>query len=303
MTHEIFDRNLIRLRRERVANTDTDIDFLERHVAEDLAERIETILREFKTVVDLGAHRGAVSQAVGRLDNVGKVIALERAHGLLKNCKGLKVCCDEELLPLRPQSVDLVLSGLVLQHANDVPGTLMQIRQALRPDGLFLGVIPGGQTLHELRSALMTAEMELEGGSSPRVAPFGDVRTMGGLLQRAGFALPVVDSDVLTVTYADPISLMKELRAMGWGNALHERRKTFMRRATLMRACEIYIAEFGLENGRIPASFELITLMGWAPHESQQQPLRPGSATSRLADALGSTEISSGDKIESVKDD
>ena len=303
MTHEIFDRGLIRFRRNRVAQTGGDLDFLERHVADDLALRVEIILRQFETVVDLGAHRGAVGRALVDLGNVGDIVALESAVGLLSECGGLKVCSDEEMLPLKPRSIDLIVSGLVLQHVNDLPGSLMQIRQALCADGLFLGVVPGGQTLHELRTAFMMAEGEIEGGSSPRVAPFADIRAMGGLLQRAGFALPVVDSDLLTVTYADPISLMRELRAMGWSNALRERRKTFLKRETLMRACEIYVAEFGLENGRIPASFELITLTGWAPHDSQQKPLRPGSATGRLSDALGSVEIIAGEKTIVPKDE
>jgi len=296
MSIEIFDRTLLGLRRARVADQNLDLDFLMRHVAEDLAMRVMSILRDFETVVDLGAHRGAVSAALGELEKVGHIIALDQSRELLASCKGMRVCADEEMLPLKAQSVDLVVSALTLQHVNDLPGTLLQINRALRPDGLFLGVLPGGRSLHELRSAFMMAESEIEGGSSPRVAPFADVRALGGLLQRAGFALPVIDSDILTVTYSDPIALMKELRAMGWGNALMERRKTFLKRSTLMRACEIYIEEFGLENGRVPASFEFITLTAWAPHESQQKPLRPGAANTRLADALGGTEISTGEK-------
>jgi len=303
MSHELFDRALLRSRRTRVATTDRDTDFLMRHVGEELAMRVETVLRDFPVVVDLGAHRGAVSEALRPLDKVGEIIALDCAEELITGAQGLRVVADEEMLPLKPQSIDLMVSGLVLQHVNDLPGTLVQISRALRPDGLFLGVIPGGQTLNELRTAFMMAETEIEGGSSPRVAPFADVRSLGGLLQRAGFALPVVDSDILTVTYSDPIALMKELRALGWSNALHERRKTGLKRATLMRACEIYISEFGLDNGRVPATFELITLMGWAPHDSQQQPLKPGAATTRLADALGTQERSAGEKADYSNDE
>jgi hypothetical protein len=172
---------------------------------------------------------------------------------------------------------------------------LVQIRRALKPDGLLLAALLGGATLNELRSALLLAEAELEGGASPRVAPFADVRNLGALLQRAQFALPVADAETVTVTYPDPLALMRELRAMGASNALIARRRTPLRRATLMRAAEIYFDRFGLPNGRIPATFEIVTLTGWAPHESQQQPLAPGSATQRLADALGTAEHPAGE--------
>ncbi len=296
MPQELFDRVLIRHRRSRIARLIPGGDFLLAHVAEDLADRVQAILREFKLVVDLGAHHGILSERLDRLENVGTLVQLDSAPELLDLSQGLRVCCDEEFLPLKSGSVDLLVSGLVLQYVNDLPGTMLQIRRSLKPDGLFLGSLLGGQTLHELRTALMMAEEELEGGSSPRVAPFADVQAMGSLLQRAGFALPVIDSELINVTYPDPLTLMHELRAMGGGNALFERRKTFLRRATLMRACEIYCSEFGDENGRIPASFEIITLTGWSPHESQQKPLRPGSATQRLADVLGVEEISAGEK-------
>ena len=172
----------------------------------------------------------------------------------------------------------------------------MQIRHALKPDGLFLAGLLGGNTLSELRTALLSAEEELEGGASPRVAPFADVPDLGGLLQRARFALPVVDAETVTVTYANPLALMHELRAMGASNALLARRKASLRRATLVRALAIYQARFGLPNGRIPATFEVVTLTAWAPHESQPKPLQPGSARMRLADALGTTEQYAGDQ-------
>jgi NADH dehydrogenase [ubiquinone] 1 alpha subcomplex assembly factor 5 len=187
------------------------------------------------------------------------------------------------------------VSGLRLQLVNDLPGALVQIRRALKPDGLLLAALLGGNTLVELRTALLAAEEELEGGVSPRVAPFADVRDLGALLQRAGFALPVVDSDTVTVTYADPLALMRELKAMGAGNALVARKRLPLRRATLMRAVAIYRDRFGLPGGRVPATFEIVTLTGWAPHESQQKPLQPGSARTRLADALGTREQSAGD--------
>ena len=170
---------------------------------------------------------------------------------------------------------------------NDLPGTLVQIRRILKPDGLFLGAVLGGATLTELRQAFVAAEAEMEGGASPRVAPFADVRDLGGLLQRAGFALPVVDADVVTVAYPTPLHLMREIRAMGASNMLAERRRVPLRRATLLRAAAIYAERFSRADGRVTATFEILTLTGWCPHESQQKPLRPGSATARLSDSLG----------------
>jgi SAM-dependent methyltransferase len=189
-----------------------------------------------------------------------------------------------------------VVSALALQFVNDLPGTLIQIRRALRPDGLFLAAMIGGDSLAELREAFAQAEAEVEGGVSPRVAPFADLRDLGALLQRAGFALPVTDVDRLTVRYASPLALMHDLRRMGAGNALSERRRTPLRRATLRRVLEIYAERFADPDGRIRATFEIVWLSGWAPHESQQQPLKPGSAKTRLADALRAQEISAGEK-------
>jgi SAM-dependent methyltransferase len=198
----------------------------------------------------------------------------------------LRVRADEEVLPFRDASLDLIVSGLALQHVNDLPGVLAQARRALKPDGLLLAALLGGSTLNELRSAFLAAEEEIEGGASPRVAPFADVRDLGGLLQRAQLALPVVDADTVTVTYGDPLALMRELRAMGATNVLRARRRAPLRRATLLRAVEIYRERFGLADGRIPATFEILTLTAWAAHASQQRPLQPGSAKARLADAL-----------------
>ena len=203
---------------------------------------------------------------------------------------------DEEALPFRDASLDLVVSALALQFVNDLPGTLIQIRRALKPDGLFLAAMIGGDSLTELRAAFAEAEAEVEGGVSPRVAPFADLRDLGALLQRAGFALPVTDVDRVTVRYASPLALMHDLRRMGAGNALTERRRTPLRRATLRRMLEIYAERFADADGRIRATFEIVWLSGWAPHESQQQPLAPGSAKTRLADALGTREISAGEK-------
>ena len=206
------------------------------------------------------------------------------------------MAADEEALPFRDASLDLVVSALALQFVNDLPGTLIQIRRALKPDGLFLAALLGGDSLIELREAFALAESEIEGGVSPRVAPFADLRDLGALLQRAGFALPVTDIDRVTVRYASPFAVMQDLRRMGAGNILAERRKTPLRRATLRRITEIYAERFADTDGRIRATFEIVWLSGWAPHESQQQPLKPGSARTRLADALRTQEIAGGRK-------
>jgi SAM-dependent methyltransferase len=206
---------------------------------------------------------------------------------------------DEETQPFADGSFDLVLSVLGLHWVNDLPGALIQIRRALKPDGLLLGAMLGGETLHELRAALMQAELDQEAGASPRVSPFAELRDMGALLQRAGFALPVVDRDRITLRYPGALELMAALRAMGESNAVAARRRTFSRRATLLRAAEIYQQRCGGGRDGLPASFEVIYLTAWAPHRSQQQPLRPGSAGSRLAEALESEERPLPDKTRS----
>jgi SAM-dependent methyltransferase len=206
------------------------------------------------------------------------------------------VIIDEEALPFRDGSLDLLVSGLALHFANDLPGVLTQIRRALKPDGLFVAALLGGETLTELRQAFAQAESETEGGASPRVAPFADLRQLGALLQRAGFALPVTDVERLTVRYGSPFDLMHDLRRMGATNTLAARRRVPLRRTTLMRMADIYARRFADDDGRIRATFDLVWLSGWAPHPEQQQPLRPGSAKTRLADALGTREIPTGEK-------
>jgi SAM-dependent methyltransferase len=289
--HDIFDRTLLARRRERVAERAADHDFLLARVADDIAERLGAISRRFPVALNLGAHHGLLGRRLRQLPGIETVIDLERVPRLLSQCQGLRVRADEEILPFRDGSLDLVVSALALQHVNDLPGMLAQVRRALKPDGLLLAALLGGTTLHELRGAFLAAEEEVEGGASPRVAPFADVQDLGALLQRAQLALPVVDSDTVTVTYADPLALMRELRAMGATNVLRARRRSPLRRATLWRAVEIYQERFGLAGGRVPATFEILTLTAWAPHESQQQPLRPGSAKARLADALNVAEL------------
>lgn len=294
--HEIFDRNLIIRRRDRFSATAAAHDFLLARVADDLVQRLSFIRRRFPLAVNLGAYHGIVGQRLRAGGFVDCCIDVEPSARLLAQCEGPCVRADPELLPFRPGSLDLVVSGLALHLVNDLPGTLAQIRHALKPDGLLLCALLGGQTLHELREAFALAEAECEAGASPHVAPFADVRDLGHLLQRAGFALPVADSDIVTAHYPDPISLMRELRAMGAGNMLLERRKTPTPRRTLVRTAEVYVERYARPGGRIPATFEILTITGWAPHESQQQPLAPGSARQRLAEALGTNERSAGQK-------
>ncbi|MGI9410159.1 MAG: class I SAM-dependent methyltransferase [Hyphomicrobiaceae bacterium] len=291
----IFDRELLARRRNRAAQAGVFPDFLLRRTAEDFAERLSLIKRTFTRALVLGAANGVLVEALSGTAGIAEIVACETAPACLGEQRNLAVIADEEALPFRDQSFDLVVSGLTLQFVNDLPGTLAQIRRLLRPDGLFLGAMIGGETLTELRKAVLAAEIELCDGVSPRVAPFADVRDIGALLQRAGFALPVADSDVVTVTYPTPFELMRELKAMGASNVLVERRRVPMTRGMLVRIAEIYKEHFVKDAGRIPATFEILTMTGWSPHESQQKPLRPGAAAARLADALGTDERSAGE--------
>ena len=277
-TPVIFDRKLLRVRRARAAKRGPATFLIERTAA-DLGDRLDAVLRRFDLAADIGTPTEAVRRVL--MQRVGRVA---------------EIVADEEALPFRDGSLDLVVSALGLQFVNDLPGALVQIRRALKPDGLFIAALIGGDSLHELREAFAAAEAETEGGVSPRVAPFADLRNLGALLQRAGFALPVTDVDRLTVRYASPLALMHDLRRMGAANALVERRRTPLRRATLRRMVEIYGERFADADGRLRATFEIVWLSGWAPHPSQQKPLAPGSAQTRLADALGTTEISTGEK-------
>ena len=290
---QIFDRLMLRQRRRR-ARALGPATFLIDRVAGELADRLAAVLRPFGLAADLASPTGAVRRALAA--RVGTMVAVDASEQNLADHDGPKLVADEEALPFAEASLDLVISGLALQSVNDLPGTLLQARRALKPDGLFLAALLGGETLTELRQSFAAAEVETEGGLSPRVAPFGDMREMGALLQRAGFALPVADVDRITVRYASPFGLMHDLRHMGATNALSDRRRRPLRRATLMRMAEIYAARFADADGRIRASFDIVWLSGWAPHASQQQPLAPGSATVRLADALNTTEMSAGDK-------
>ncbi|OHV15269.1 SAM-dependent methyltransferase [Methylorubrum extorquens] len=281
----LFDPALVRRRIAR-ARRSGYAGFLLERVAEDLEDRLAAVTRSFPLGLDLGTPLPLVSERLlqsGRVERMIHLAPVSEPNG--------SVVGDPEVLPFGGHAgFDLAVSALALQHVNDLPGALLQVRRALKPDGLFLAGLLGGATLTELRQAFLQAESETEGGASPRVAPFAELRDLGGLLQRAGFALPVVDADTITVRYGDPFSLMRDLRAMGLTNALHDRRRAPLRRATLMRAAAIYAERFSDPDGRLRATFEILWLSGWAPHESQQKPLRPGSAKARLADALGTAE-------------
>ena len=290
----LFDRAAVRRHRDRAAARIGEHDFLFREIAGRLAERLGDIRRGFADVLDLGCHGGALAGALG--DGSRRLVQTDLSPAMLRRAGGLGVAADEEFLPFADASFDLVLSGLSLHWVNDLPGALVQIRRVLRADGLFLAAMFGAGTLIELREALVLGESAEEGGASPRLSPFADVRDAGTLLQRAGFALPVVDMDTITVTYSDAYALMRDLRGMGEANAIGERRKRFTRRATLAAAAAAYKERFGDTEGRVTATFQVLTLTAWAPHESQQKPLRPGSAKARLADALGATERPAGDK-------
>jgi SAM-dependent methyltransferase len=291
----IFDRGLIRTRRLRAASL-TPATFLLDRAADELADRLASVLRRFEFALDLGTPGDAVRRSLASAGSVGSVVTADVCLVRGGEHAPLSIAADEESLPFRDAAFDLVVSALALQFVNDLPGALVQIRRALKPDGLFVAALVGGETLTELRQSFAAAESEIDGGVSPRVAPFADLRDLGALLQRAGFALPVTDTDRLTVRYDSVFALMHDLRGMGATNALIERSRIPLKRATLMRTAEIYAERFADVDGRVRATFEIIWLSGWVPHPSQQQPLRPGAARSRLADALGTREISAGEK-------
>lgn len=293
----LFDHALLRHRRRRARRLGAESFLLDR-VVENLADRLSTVARRFELAVDLATPGAALCRTLARHPSVGLIRpgALADDFETLRTRKAGGLVLDEEALPFADASLDLVVSALALQSVNDLPGVLVQVRRALKPDGLFLAALAGGDTLTELRQSFTAAESEVEGGASPRVAPFVDIRDLGTLLQRAGFALPVTDRDRVTVRYASAFALMYDLRRMGATNALHARRRTLLRRDTLLRMAQIYADRFADADGRVRATFDILWLSGWAPHPSQQQPLRPGSAQRRLAEALGTREISAGEK-------
>jgi len=273
---KIFDRALLR-RRLRRAMSKGAPDFLMTRAADDLLDRLLTVKREFPRALDLGSPSAHFAQAV---------VASGRARPLRASGFAGDVIADEEAPPFALGSFDLIVSGMSLQWVNDLPGALAQARRMLAPDGLFLACLAGGASLVELRAALAQAEEEITGGASPRVSPFVDVRDMGGLLQRAGFALPVADIDSFTLRYESIFGLMKDLRAMGAANILVKRSRKPLRRDVVARAAQIYAERFCDPDGRVRASFEIVWASGWAPHESQQKPAKPGSAVMSLEDAM-----------------
>jgi SAM-dependent methyltransferase len=288
----IFDRALLRARRRRAETLGAETFLLER-VAEDLADRIAVVNRRFAFAADIGSPGDIIVKALCDRHLVDSVVHMG-TDVFFDNFT--QVIADEEALPLADGVLDIAVSALSLHHVNDLPGALLQIRRALKPDGLFLAALLGGETLTELRQAFTQAEAEIDGGASPRVAPFADLRDLGALLQRAGFALPVADVDRVVVRYSNAFALMQDLRRMGATNALRERRRKPLRRKTLLRMSEIYGERFADPDGRVRATFDIVWLSGWSPHESQQKPLMPGSAARRLADALKTTEISAREK-------
>ena len=288
----LFDQTAQRRHRDRAADGFGGFDFLKREAAVRIADRLELMRRDFPLCLDFGCHDGTLTREISASGKVGTVIQADPAAGFARRAAacGPAVVTGYDRLPFAPASFDAVFSSLTLHWVDDLPGVMTQMRRLLKPDGLCLVNLLGGSTLTELRAALMEAEQELSGGAGPRTAPMADIRDVGALLGRAGLALPVADADRLTITYPDMFRLIADLRGMGEQNALLGRSKTPTSRRLFLRAAEIYHDRFAGPDGRIPASFEIITLTGWAPHESQQQPLRPGSAAHRLADSLGATE-------------
>lgn len=288
----LFDFAALGARRDRAMRLGfpNGADFLWREVAGLLADRLSEVTRRFPRIAVIGTGAGAIAAALPKAE----LTQLDPSPAMAA-AAGARVLTSEAL-PLAEGSLDLAVSALLMHALNDPVGHLIQLRRALRPDGLLLAALFGGRTLHELRASLAEAEAECEGGLSPRVAPMAEIRDLGALLQRAGFAMPVADAERLSVTYATPLHLMRELRAMGETNILSARRRQPLRRATLMRACEIYSRHFAAPRGRVRATFEIVFLTGWAPAPDQPQPLRPGSAKARLADALGVPEIGAGEK-------
>lgn len=277
----VFDRAAVRRHRDRAAPGLSASDFLFRESGARLLDRLDDVTRDFPRALDLGCHTGLVSHW-----KIGGLVQCDLSTAMARAAAG-----NGRATFVADASLDLVVSNLALHWVNDLPGALIQVRRALKADGLFLASLFGTDTLKELRAVLLEAEADVAGGAGRRVSPFTDVRDAGALLSRAGFALPVVDADTITVTYADMFRLMADLRAMGETNAVRERRKHVSRRDVFTRAAELYAARHTDTRGRIVATFQIVTMTAWAPHPKQQQALRPGSAKGRLADALGTTEV------------
>lgn len=297
--NQVFDRRLVRRHRDRAASGFAEHDFLFRHTADALIDRLTDVTRPFPRVLDVGCHGGELADALQRRPDLEQLVQCDLSPAMAERAAGTghaAVAADEEFLPFAESTFDLVVSNLSLHWVNDLPGALIQIRRVLKPDGLFLGAMLGDGTLAELREAVMAAELEVSGGVSPRLSPFADLRDAAGLLQRAGFALPVADIEPVIVSYQDAFRLLADLRGMGETNATIARNPAPPPRALWSETARRYAGRFAEGDDRIPASFQIIHLLGWAPHDSQPKPLRPGSATARLADALDVQERPTGDK-------
>jgi NADH dehydrogenase [ubiquinone] 1 alpha subcomplex assembly factor 5 len=290
----VFDRSLLRRRRDRAAAGFAGYDFLYQEVAERLADRLDDVRRDFPHALDLGCGDGTLGRVLAGRKGIERLTGLELSPRLAAAVQNSNVAAavavgDEENLPFADGAFDLIVSNLALHWVNDLPGALIQARRALKPDGFFCAAMLGGETLTELRHALYEAEAEVCGGVSPRVSPFAEIRDAGGLMQRAGFALPVADRETITVTYADLFGLMRDLRGCGGANVVTDRRRVPAPRTLFLEAARRYADRRAEPDGRIPASFEVIFLAGWSPDPSQQQPLKPGQGEMFLGDALGKT--------------
>ncbi|MDH5187685.1 MAG: methyltransferase domain-containing protein [Rhodospirillaceae bacterium] len=287
---QVFDRTTVMRHRDRAAKQLAAHDFLFMEAADRLCDRLDDVKRKFETALDLGCHGGEVAKNLGTRGGIKDLTQtdISPAMAALAEKTGHKaMVVDEENLPFADETFDLVLSNLSLHWVNDLPGALIQIRKALKPDGLMLASVFAERTLWELRESMMAAEIEIEGGISPRVSPFATVQDLGSLLGRAGFALPVLDTDTITVSYPDAFRLMADLRGMGENGAVSGRRKTFTREDTILRAASYYQEKFIDDDGRIPATFDIVTMTAWAPGPNQPQPLKPGTGEVNLSLVLG----------------
>lgn len=298
----VFDRKSVRKHKNRAAQNFHNHSFLKKRAAEDMADRLEVIPRSFNRILDLGCHSAEVSSEIQNRasisDRISTIFSSDLSPSFAKNASALSLAADEESLPFKARSFDAVLSCLALHWVNDLPGCLVQIRNVLTPDGLFIGQLLGGRTLNELRSCFIEAETEIRGGAAMRVSPFADVQDMSNLLQRAGFVMPVADTETITVRYSNPISLFQDLRGMGETSATaiagEQQAAPNLTRSIFFRALEIYAEKFTNADGKFLATFEIITASGWSPGPNQPSPLKPGSAKASLAQALGSNEIKTG---------
>lgn len=296
-----FSKSVLRRHRRRAAADVREAGFLVSLAAQGLSDRLQDVQRRFETALLFGSFNGIAAEVLSKSDRIGRLVEADSVDAMLPGAERPGFAMDEECLPLREACLDLFVSPLMFHWTNDLPGALIQVRRALRPDGLMISALLGGDSLNELRQSFLRAEGELAGGVSPRVAPMAHVRELGGLLLRAGYALPVADSDRLTVRYGDAFALLRDLKRMGLSNALPASGRTGLRRDVLQRMAQHYAEAFADSDGRIRATFEIVYLTGWAPDESQPKPLRPGSARTRLADALGTVEHPAGDPARRIE--